>query len=54
MYFSVPSNLMERPDHLTCRLMTCPVFHATLSSPFAFVVKDYSFPLFTNPFRDKN
>jgi hypothetical protein len=33
-YLSVPSNLMDRPNHLTCHLISCPVFHAALSSHF--------------------
>jgi hypothetical protein len=34
MYLSVPSYLMDRPNHVTCHLISCPVYHAALPSPF--------------------
>jgi len=34
VYHSVQSNLIDRPNHLICHLITCPVFLATLSLRF--------------------
>jgi hypothetical protein len=33
MYVSVHINLMDRPYHVTCHFISCPVFHAALPSP---------------------
>ena len=30
-YFSVPSNVIDRPNHLMCHFVSCPLFCAALS-----------------------
>lgn len=43
MYLSIPNDLMDSPNHLTCQLISHPVFPATLTSPFCYFLHNTAY-----------